>query len=244
MPTCKRMYTGEQSPVRERLLQGASRCLQEKGYAETTARDIAAASGANLRSIGYHFGSTKSLLLAAISLNFRRWLEPLIAAATDEQKHLRREAGPWDMALHGGAIGERSHAARLALGNRPCWPRRRVAPNFGRNRRSFAMPSLRRSPRQAATKHKSRRRRSSPSAMAWSFASCSTTMPLVPKRSRSQLRRRLSHSAESRGWPEKWDATQPLRKTPDYLRLTRRYRCCVGRRSRTSLPARMVWPNS
>jgi AcrR family transcriptional regulator len=86
MPTCKRMYTSEQSPVRERLLQGASRCLQEKGYAETTARDIAAASDANLRSIGYHFGSTKGLLLAAISLNFRRWLEPLIAAAADEQK--------------------------------------------------------------------------------------------------------------------------------------------------------------
>ena len=80
------MYTNDSSPVRERLLQGASLCLQEKGYAETTARDIAAASGANLRSIGYHFGSTKGLLLAAISLNFRRWLEPLIAAAADEQR--------------------------------------------------------------------------------------------------------------------------------------------------------------
>lgn len=79
------MYTNERAPVRERLLQGASRCLQEKGYAETTARDIAAASGANLRSIGYHFGSTKGLLLAAISANFRGWLEPLIAAAADRQ---------------------------------------------------------------------------------------------------------------------------------------------------------------
>lgn len=86
MPTCKQVYTKEQASVRERLIDGASDCLQEKGYAETTARDIAAASGANLRSIGYHFGSTKGLLLTAISLNFRRWLEPLIAAAADEQR--------------------------------------------------------------------------------------------------------------------------------------------------------------
>lgn len=79
------MYTNEPESVRDRLLDGALRCLQTKGYAETTARDIAAASGANLRSIGYHFGSTKELLLAAISLNFRRWLEPLIDATTDDR---------------------------------------------------------------------------------------------------------------------------------------------------------------
>ena len=80
------MYTKEDASVRERLLDGASTCLQERGYAETTARDIAAASGANLRSIGYHFGSTKGLLLAAMSLNFRRWLEPLIVLAGDEKR--------------------------------------------------------------------------------------------------------------------------------------------------------------
>ncbi|HET6998764.1 MAG TPA: TetR/AcrR family transcriptional regulator [Solirubrobacterales bacterium] len=72
--------------MRERLLEGALECLREKGYAATTARDIAAASNANLRSIGYHFDSTKGLLNAAISLNFRLWLQPLIAAATDESK--------------------------------------------------------------------------------------------------------------------------------------------------------------
>ncbi len=77
------MYTTK-APVRDRLLEGALRCLREQGYATTTARDVAAASGANLRSIGYHFGSTKQLLLTAISLNFRRWLEPLIATTADE----------------------------------------------------------------------------------------------------------------------------------------------------------------
>src|SRR5256886_17609588 len=50
---------------REDLLAGAVRCLREKGYAHTTARDIVAASGTNLASIGYHYGSTKALLNAA-----------------------------------------------------------------------------------------------------------------------------------------------------------------------------------
>lgn len=77
------MYTNQATSVRDRLLEGAASCLREQGYATTTARDVAAASGCNLRSIGYHFGSTRELLLAAISLNFRRWLEPLIAAAAD-----------------------------------------------------------------------------------------------------------------------------------------------------------------
>lgn len=79
------MYT-KATPVRERLITGALQCLREKGYAGTTARDIAAASDSNLRSIGYHFGSTKELLNAAISLNFRLWLEPLIEAAGDETR--------------------------------------------------------------------------------------------------------------------------------------------------------------
>jgi AcrR family transcriptional regulator len=51
---------------KEDLLAGAVACLREKGYAQTTARDIVAASGTNLASIGYHYGSTKALLNAAV----------------------------------------------------------------------------------------------------------------------------------------------------------------------------------
>jgi AcrR family transcriptional regulator len=51
---------------REDLLEGAVRCLREKGYAKTTARDIVQASGTNLASIGYHYGSTEALLNAAV----------------------------------------------------------------------------------------------------------------------------------------------------------------------------------
>lgn len=50
---------------REDLLAGAKKCLVEKGYHATTARDIAAASGAHLASIGYHYGSKDALMSAA-----------------------------------------------------------------------------------------------------------------------------------------------------------------------------------
>ena len=62
---------------REDLLAGAKRCLVEKGYARTTARDIVAASGANLASIGYHFGSKEALLNQALIQSVREWGEQL-----------------------------------------------------------------------------------------------------------------------------------------------------------------------
>jgi AcrR family transcriptional regulator len=51
---------------REDLMIGAKRCLIEKGYARTTARDIVAVSGTNLASIGYHYGSKDALLNKAL----------------------------------------------------------------------------------------------------------------------------------------------------------------------------------
>lgn len=45
---------------------GAKRCLLDIGYGRTTSRDIVAASGANLASIGYHYGSKDALLNAAL----------------------------------------------------------------------------------------------------------------------------------------------------------------------------------
>ena len=51
---------------REALLAGAKQCLIEKGYARTTARDIAGASGVSLAAIGYHFGSKEALMNQAI----------------------------------------------------------------------------------------------------------------------------------------------------------------------------------
>ncbi|MFF2026030.1 TetR/AcrR family transcriptional regulator [Streptomyces sp. NPDC058171] len=50
---------------REDLLEGAKRCLLERGFLETTARDIVRESGTNLASIGYHYGSKDALLAQA-----------------------------------------------------------------------------------------------------------------------------------------------------------------------------------
>jgi AcrR family transcriptional regulator len=69
---------------REDLLAGAKRCLYEKGYARTTARDIVAASGTNLGSIGYHYGSTQGLLNAAMLSSIEEWGEAIGAALAGE----------------------------------------------------------------------------------------------------------------------------------------------------------------
>jgi AcrR family transcriptional regulator len=69
---------------REDLLDGAKRCLYEKGYARTTARDIVAASGTNLASIGYHYGSKEALLNAALmsaTEDFGEAVDALMASA-------------------------------------------------------------------------------------------------------------------------------------------------------------------
>jgi AcrR family transcriptional regulator len=73
---------------REDLLEGAKRCLYEKGYARTTARDIVAASGTNLASIGYHYGSTEALLNAAMIQAIEEWgaeIERALAGQIDPQ---------------------------------------------------------------------------------------------------------------------------------------------------------------
>ena len=73
---------------REDLLAGAKRSLYEKGYAGTTARDIVAASGTNLGSIGYHYGSTKALLNAAMISAMEDWGDAIgltLATAGDDE---------------------------------------------------------------------------------------------------------------------------------------------------------------
>ncbi|MGC5014231.1 TetR/AcrR family transcriptional regulator [Streptosporangium sp. DT93] len=59
---------------REDLLAGARRCLEERGWARTTVRDIAAASGGvSMAAIGYHFGSREALLNAALIEAIDEW---------------------------------------------------------------------------------------------------------------------------------------------------------------------------
>lgn len=78
--TRRTYYTGGMTQ-RDALLTGAKHCLTQKGYGRTTARDIAAASGANLGSIGYHFGSKDRLMNAAALELTGEWGDTIEAAA-------------------------------------------------------------------------------------------------------------------------------------------------------------------
>src|SRR3712207_1078325 len=88
---------------REKLLAGALKCLHEKGYARTTARDLAAASGANLASIGYHFGSKEALLNEAVAQAVMVWTRSVEAEA---------------FAVEGATTGERIEIALAAVVDR------------------------------------------------------------------------------------------------------------------------------
>ncbi|MGA5763215.1 TetR/AcrR family transcriptional regulator [Nonomuraea bangladeshensis] len=92
---------------REDLLAGAKRCLVEKGYVRTTARDVASASGVSLAAIGYHFKSKEALLNEALFEVMREWGEELAATlsatlpggAAPGADRLERFAVVWDRVL-------------------------------------------------------------------------------------------------------------------------------------------------
>ncbi|MFI1916629.1 TetR/AcrR family transcriptional regulator [Nocardia sp. NPDC020380] len=81
---------------REDLLAGARECLFEKGYARTTVRDIATASGVSMAAIGYHFGSKEALLTAALGEATREWGTELEQALGDSAGAADRFAAQWD----------------------------------------------------------------------------------------------------------------------------------------------------
>jgi AcrR family transcriptional regulator len=68
---------------REALLGAALASLQDKGYADTTAREVASRAGVSLGAIGYHFGSLQELLDAALAGAVRDWIEPLIGLISE-----------------------------------------------------------------------------------------------------------------------------------------------------------------
>ncbi|MFD0571492.1 TetR/AcrR family transcriptional regulator [Kitasatospora gansuensis] len=85
---------------REDLLVGAKRCLFEKGYSRTTARDVATAAGVSLAAIGYHFGSKEALLNTAMIESIGSWgdvVEKAVAEAVPEGASPReRFVATWD----------------------------------------------------------------------------------------------------------------------------------------------------
>lgn len=89
---------------REELLDGAAQCLYDKGFGRTTARDVVAASGTNLASIGYHFGSKDALLTEALLKATAGWAEELDRAlaepdATPTADPQRRVEDTWSRVI-------------------------------------------------------------------------------------------------------------------------------------------------
>jgi len=75
-----RLHAPERGPTTEsRLLAGATECLRRYGLKRTTSRAIAAAAGANLGAITYHFGSKDELVAQALLETVRGWLAPAMA---------------------------------------------------------------------------------------------------------------------------------------------------------------------
>jgi AcrR family transcriptional regulator len=97
---------------REDLIAGAKRCLLEKGYRATTARDIAAAAGVSLAAIGYHFGSKEELMNQAVYQAVGEWAETfegLPAVADPQASALERFEALW------------THVIESFAQNRPLW---------------------------------------------------------------------------------------------------------------------------
>jgi AcrR family transcriptional regulator len=83
--------TQTERATKRRLREAAVRCIQGKGYAATTARDVAAAADANLASIGYYFGSMDALLEEALIVATERWIGPLVQVAMASRGATLRE---------------------------------------------------------------------------------------------------------------------------------------------------------
>ena len=66
--------------ARERLLEAAIGCLQTRGYARTTTREIIAGARSHLPSVNYYFGSKERLLHEAAVHSLLRWTRATLAA--------------------------------------------------------------------------------------------------------------------------------------------------------------------
>ncbi|MEU8779000.1 TetR/AcrR family transcriptional regulator [Streptomyces sp. NPDC048606] len=103
---------------REDLLEGAKKCLAEKGFVRTTARDIVSASGTNLASIGYHYGSKDALLTQAFIALMEEWGDGFQAGLAGEPGTLERFRSVWEgvLARHEASSPVWSASLEVALG--------------------------------------------------------------------------------------------------------------------------------
>lgn len=102
---------------RAALLAAARACLLERGYARTTARDIAGRAGVSLAAIGYHFGSKEALLDAALVAAVREWGDVLEAAGMPDPalSPADRFAAVWDYVMASAVRDRQLWAVQVEL---------------------------------------------------------------------------------------------------------------------------------
>jgi len=128
---------------RSNLVEGTLRCLERLPLERITARAIAEESGANLASIGYHFGSKDDLVTEAVILGLDRWLEEIAAvlgdvAVGDPAARYRRagEAVETSRKAHAGLV--RNFVGALARAQQDERVRKMLARGFAESRPNVA----------------------------------------------------------------------------------------------------------
>ncbi|MEV5778635.1 TetR/AcrR family transcriptional regulator [Streptomyces antimycoticus] len=129
---------------REQLMAGAKRCLEERGFARTTSRDIAAAANAPLGTINYHYGSKERLLNAALLESLDKWSEQVrsgSAEAAPASEAGARVESMWARIIESETTDRPllvASAEALAQAERSAEVRQQLAEAFERSRTALA----------------------------------------------------------------------------------------------------------
>ncbi|MFB9456180.1 TetR/AcrR family transcriptional regulator [Streptomyces antimycoticus] len=129
---------------REQLMAGAKRCLEERGFARTTSRDIAAAANAPLGTINYHYGSKERLLNAALLESLDEWSEQVrsgSAEAAPASEAGARVESMWARIIESETTDRPllvASAEALAQAERSAEVRQQLAEAFERSRTALA----------------------------------------------------------------------------------------------------------
>ena len=128
---------------RERLLAAARDLVLERGPGGVTARDLVAASGTNLASIGYHFGAKDALVQEAVNGLLDDWNQRVrrLSLADPDLDPLARMVAAWrvlfdDFETNRALFTAELEATAHALRSEPV--RRRLADHYEDARGVFA----------------------------------------------------------------------------------------------------------
>jgi AcrR family transcriptional regulator len=85
IPAKRRRRPATSDPTRDKLLDVAGRIFADRGYRSATIREIAAAAGANVAAVNYHFGDKLALYTEAVRQSMHAAELEAITNALDQQ---------------------------------------------------------------------------------------------------------------------------------------------------------------